>query len=81
MTVSVLEKIVDELRENRTYKAHMMLLLLFRRQYLRRWRTWVAIYAREAVVTEVIPWIRALLDLVAFATSPSTELGEVKTCL
>jgi hypothetical protein len=31
----------------------------------------------EAFVTRVIPWIRALPDLVAFA-SFSTELGEVK---
>jgi hypothetical protein len=31
-------------------------------------------------VTHVMPWIRALPDLVAF-TSFSTELGEVKICL
>ena len=42
--------------------------------------TCVATYAREAVVTRVIPCIRALPDLVAF-TSFSTELGEVKMCL
>lgn len=43
-------------------------------------RTCVAMYAREAVVTRVIPCSRALPDLVAF-TSFSTELGEVKMCL
>lgn len=42
--------------------------------------TCVATYAREAVVTRVIPCIRALPDLVAFV-SFSTELGEVKMCL
>jgi len=42
--------------------------------------TWVAIYAKEAVVVRVIPCIRAFPDLVAL-TSFSTELGEVKTCL
>ena len=43
-------------------------------------RTWVATYAKEAVVTRVIPCMRALPDLVAL-TSFSTELGEVNICL
>ena len=43
-------------------------------------RTWVATYAKEAVVTWVIPCMRALPDLVAL-TSFSTELGEVNICL
>jgi hypothetical protein len=43
-------------------------------------RTCVAMYAMEAVVTEVMPWMRALPDRVAL-TSFSTELGEVNTCL
>lgn len=34
----------------------------------------------EAVVTEVMPWMRALPDRVAL-TSFSAELGEVNTCL
>ena len=34
----------------------------------------------EAGVTLVMPWMRALPDLVALA-SFSTELGEVNTCL
>jgi hypothetical protein len=42
--------------------------------------TWVAIYAIEAGVTQVIPWIRALPERVALATF-STELGDVNTCL
>lgn len=42
--------------------------------------TWVAMYAIDAGVTEVMPWIRALPDRVALATL-STELGDVKTCL
>jgi hypothetical protein len=37
-------------------------------------------YAIDADVTEVIPWIRALPDRVALATL-STELGEVKIYL
>lgn len=37
-------------------------------------------YAIEAGVTRVIPWILALPDRVARA-SFSTELGEVNTCL
>jgi hypothetical protein len=37
-------------------------------------------YAIEADVTSVIPWMRAFPDLVALG-SFSTELGEVKTCL
>ena len=46
-----------------------------------KWKhTWVAIYAKDAVVVRVIPCIRAFPDLVAF-TSFSTELGEVKICL
>jgi len=42
--------------------------------------TCVATYAREPAEMAVIPWSRALPDLVAF-TSFSTELGEVKMCL
>jgi hypothetical protein len=42
--------------------------------------TWVAIYAIDAGVTRVIPWIRALPDRVALV-SFSTELGDVNTCL
>ncbi len=42
--------------------------------------TCVAAYAIDAVVTLVIPWMRAFPDLVAFV-SLSTELGEVKICL
>ena len=42
--------------------------------------TWVATYAIDPAVTWVIPWIRALPDLVAFG-SFSTELGDVKMCL
>ena len=42
--------------------------------------TCVATYAKEAVVTRVIPCMRAFPDLVAL-TSFSTELGEVKICL
>ena len=42
--------------------------------------TCVAMYAREAIVTWVIPCRRALPDLVAFV-SFSIELGEVKMCL
>ena len=41
---------------------------------------WVAMYAMEDVVTEVMPWMQALPDRVAL-TSFSTELGEVNTCL
>ena len=37
-------------------------------------------YAIEAGVTRVIPWIRAFPDRVAFG-SFSTELGDVKTYL
>jgi hypothetical protein len=42
--------------------------------------TCVATYAIEAVVTDFMPWIRALPDRVAFG-SFSTELGDVKICL
>lgn len=38
-------------------------------------------YAIEGIVTEVIPWIRALLERVALLAAPCTELGEVNTCL
>ena len=41
----------------------------------------MAIYAKEAVVTDVMLWMRAFPDLVALGLSSSTELGEVKTCL
>jgi hypothetical protein len=34
----------------------------------------------EAIVTVVMPWMRALPDCVAL-TSFSTELGDVKICL
>jgi hypothetical protein len=37
-------------------------------------------YAIDADVTEVIPWIRALPDRVALVAL-STELGEVNMCL
>ena len=37
-------------------------------------------YAKEAIVTQVIPCMRALPDLVAL-TSFSTELGDVNICL
>jgi hypothetical protein len=37
-------------------------------------------YAMEAMVTQFMPWRRALPDRVALG-SLSTELGEVKTCL
>lgn len=43
-------------------------------------RTCAAIYAVEAAVTEVMPWMRALPDRVAL-TSFSTKLSEVNTCL
>jgi len=43
-------------------------------------RTWVVIYAIDAEVTCIIPWIRAFPDRVALFTL-STELGEVNTCL
>ena len=42
--------------------------------------TWVAMYAIEARLVHVIPWMRALPDLVALG-SLSTELGDVNTCL
>jgi hypothetical protein len=43
--------------------------------------TWVAIYATEAGVTNVIPCMHAFPDLVALGSSNSTELGDVKMCL
>lgn len=42
--------------------------------------TCVAAYAMEALVTPVIPCMRAFPDLVALA-SLSAELGDVKMCL
>jgi len=48
--------------------------------YYMRFVTCVAMYAIEAGVTRVIPWIRALPDRVALG-SFSTELGEVNMCL
>lgn len=51
--------------------------------YLRRigpMHTCVAVYAMEALVTRVMPCIRALPDRVALQ-SFSTELGEVNICL
>jgi len=42
--------------------------------------TCVAMYAIDARVTWVIPWMRALPERVAFG-SLSTELGDVKICL
>lgn len=42
--------------------------------------TCVAMYAIDGAVTWVIPWIRALPDLVALLML-STELGDVNTCL
>jgi hypothetical protein len=43
--------------------------------------TCVAMYATDAFVTDDIPCMRTLPDLVALGLSSSTELGEVKTCL
>jgi hypothetical protein len=40
----------------------------------------VAMYAIDAAVTCLIPWMRALPERVAFG-SLSTELGDVNTCL
>ena len=42
--------------------------------------TCVAVYVIEALVTRVMPCIRAFLDRVALE-SFSTELGEVNMCL
>lgn len=42
--------------------------------------TWVATYASDGMVTDVMPCIRAFPERVAFG-SLSTELGEVKMCL
>jgi hypothetical protein len=42
--------------------------------------TWVATYAREAGVTQAIPWMRVLPDHIALG-SRSTELSDVKICL
>lgn len=42
--------------------------------------TWVATYAIEPGVAEVIPWMRAFPDRVALG-SLSTELGDVNICL
>ena len=42
--------------------------------------TCVAMYAIEALVTPVMPCMRAFPDLVALV-SLSTELGDVKMCL
>lgn len=47
---------------------------------LKNLHTWVATYANEAMVTDVMPWIRAFPERVALG-SLSTELGEVKICL
>jgi hypothetical protein len=75
--VSVREKIGVHVRENRTYDTIV--------RCEENWdskgvHTWVAIYVREGLVTEVIPWILALPERVAL-TSLSTELGDVKMCL
>jgi hypothetical protein len=42
---------------------------------------WVAMYANEPVVTEVMPCMCVLPDLVAFASSWSAEFSDVKMCL
>jgi hypothetical protein len=73
--VSVLQKTDEDDSAKRS--CHVVSCKLIE---LRRKHTWVAIYAKEAVVVRVIPCIRAFPDLVAF-TSFSTELGDVKICL
>ena len=75
MEVSVLQKTDEDDSVKRSYH-----IISCKPMELRRKLTWVAIYAKEAVVVRVIPCIRAFPDLVAF-TSFSTELGEVKICL
>ena len=42
--------------------------------------TWVATYAKDIVVTDVMLWMCMFPDLVALGSS-SSELGEVKVCL
>jgi hypothetical protein len=38
-------------------------------------------YAKDPLVMQLIPWMRALPERVALGSSSSTELGDVKTCL
>ena len=75
MEVSVLQKTDEDDSAKRSCHIVSRKLIEIGWKY-----TWVAIYAKDAVVVRVIPCIRAFPDLVAF-TSFSTELGEVKICL
>ena len=73
--MSVREKTAEELRAKRAYKGED--------NEIKFWHnvlTWVAMYAIDAGVTKVIPWIRALPDRVALGIL-STELGEVNMYL
>jgi hypothetical protein len=75
--MSVCKKTANDDRENWTYTTHFVSKYVNEKIEL---LTWVAMYAMEAGVTWVIPWMQALPDWVALG-SFSTELGDVKICL
>lgn len=80
MILSVRENILAELSAKRTchhdYDAKSAEMLVVNASL-----TWVAMYANDPVVTEVMPWMCAFPDLVALGSLWSTELGDVNTCL
>jgi hypothetical protein len=73
--MSVRENTDDELNENLTWQDNQCEEYVIKYQH-----TCMAIYARDPLVTNFMPWRYAFLERVAFG-SLSTELGDVKTCL